>query len=146
MQLAEMPIAVVMQRRLVSHRCVDHAWSAVGVVPGNSDPKGIQVLEESESQRSYLCSGLLLSLYKDENDGYFENWAAPAPKVFIMWRLENDIAVPALASVSYLEGTRMLDSGEAADGVPMHPAIHEWLGAYLKVYYQPRSGKRRLHG
>ena len=53
--------------------------------------------------------------------------------------MAGDQAVPVAASVSYGEGARMLDSGESADGVPMSPEIHCWLGDYLRLYYQPRS-------
>lgn len=82
-------------------------------------------------------------MFPDENDGYFENWIAPHPKVFLMWRLQQDEPVPVLASVSYAEGTRMLDSGESACGVAMPPDIHAWLGDYLRAHYEPPPHGRR---
>lgn len=46
----------------------------------------------------------------DENEGYDENWAAPEPKVFVLWRLEEENArpKPVLASVGHAEGTGCL--------------------------------------
>jgi hypothetical protein len=93
-----------------------------------------------------LVTGTSLQIYPDENDGYFENWAAPEPKVFLLWRMEEAGPCLVSASVSYGEGTRMLDSGDRADGLPMPPDIHAWLGAYLVRHYQPPAGGRRAHG
>jgi hypothetical protein len=148
MQLASLPIAVIMQRRVLAHRWADEAWSAVAVVrdPGGLPP--MQPLVASGGREDYLVSGLELQLFPDENEGYYENWIAPESKVFVMWRMLEGRAMPLKASVSYAEGTRMFDSGEAADGVMMPPDIHTWLAAYLREHYQPRDpgerhGKRR---
>lgn len=150
MLMATMPIAVIMQRRTVNHPWADTAWSAVGVVPdcGNPGPDAVAVqpLLQTEDRESYLVSGLQLELYPDENDGYFENWAAPEPKVFVMWRMRDERAMPVVASVSYGEGARMLDSGESADGVAMPGEIYMWLTQYLQQHYQPRERRGRQHG
>ncbi len=139
MLIASLPIAVVMERRTVHHRWADDAWSAIGVV---TDPGGLALQHEGATgpkPHLSLTTGLQLELHPDENDGYFENWIAPAPKIFVLWRVTGDRATAVAASVSYGEGARMLDSGEAADGVPMPPDIHRWLGDYLRLHYQPRS-------
>lgn len=158
MRLASMPVAVIMQRRAVRHPWADEAWAAVGVVPDCGGLPQIQELDRSAQDcsaqgdkdecRHYLVPGLQLELYPDENDGYFENCIAPEPKVFVMWRMRDGIAMPVQASVSYAEGTRMLDSGESADGVAMPAAIHSWLVCYLQAHYQPPpQGRRgRQHG
>jgi hypothetical protein len=154
MRMASMPVAVIMQRRAVNHPWADEAWSAVGVMPDHGELPRVQELqniadeENASERRQYLVSGLTLELYPDENDGYFENCIAPEPKVFVMWRMQEGIAMPVQVSVSYAEGTRMLDSGESADGVMMHAAIRSWLTCYLQIYYQPpQQGKRgKQHG
>jgi hypothetical protein len=146
MLMAELPIAVIMQRRVLDNPWVDHVWSAKSIVrnPGNLPP--IECLSRTLSEESYLISGLQLELYPDEDEGYFENWAAPEPKVFVMWRMQNGLALPVISSVSYGEGTRMLDSGESADGVVMPPDIHAWLGSYLKANYRPKPKGKSHHG
>jgi hypothetical protein len=146
MLMAKMPIAVVMQRRSINHPWADSAWAAVAVVPDRDAPTHVQPLVRTEDQESYLVSGLQLELYPDENDGYFENWAAPEPKVFVMWHMQGERAMPLLASVSYGEGTRMLDSGDSADGVAMPGEIYMWLTQYLREHYQPREHRGRQHG
>jgi hypothetical protein len=54
--------------------------------------------------------------------------------------------MPVRASVSYVEGTRMFDSGEAADGVAMSAEIYTWVASYLRQHYQPRARKGHKHG
>ena len=146
MKMASMPIAVIMQRRAVQHRWADEAWSAVGVVPDRGNLPRLQVLSESPERDYYLVSGLELELYTDENEGYYENCVAPESKVFVLWRMEDGKAIPARASVSYVEGTRMFDSGEAADGVTMPAEIYAWVAGYLREHYKPRVRRGREHG
>jgi hypothetical protein len=54
--------------------------------------------------------------------------------------------MPVRASVSYVEGTRMFDSGENADGVTMSAEIYAWLAGYLRAHYQPKPRRGRQHG
>jgi hypothetical protein len=146
MLIAKMPIAVLMQRRSVIRPWPADVWSAVGVVPDQGSLPPVQSLTRSDTREYYLVSGLQLELYPDENEGYFENWAAPEPKVFVMWRMQDERAIPILASVSYAEGTRMFDSGESADGIIMPGEIHAWLARYLQDHYQPQQRHGRQHG
>lgn len=146
MLMAELPIAVLMQRRSVRHLWADEAWAAVGVVPDAGGGAAVQPVERGAAQETYLVRGLRLELYPDEDDGYFENWAAPHPKVFVCWQMREGRAMPVLASVSYRDGTRMLDSGDGADGVAMPPEIHAWLADYLRAHYRPRPRRGREHG
>ncbi|NEX59978.1 DUF3305 domain-containing protein [Noviherbaspirillum galbum] len=145
MRLDHLPIAVLMQRRIARHPWAQDHWAAVGVVRDPSQSSAPKAWRGEGGQDYMLLPGLELELFADENEGYFENWAAPEPKVFVMWRQENDRPAPVLASVSYVEGTRMFDSGEKADGVRMPVDIHAWLGEYLRVHYQPGERKGRGH-
>ncbi|KQX98480.1 hypothetical protein ASD28_15450 [Massilia sp. Root133] len=146
MKMGSMPIAVLMQRRTLQHRWADEAWEAVGVVPDRGDLPPLQVLSQTPERDYYLVSGLELELYPDENEGYYENCVAPESKVFVLWRMENGRAMPVRASVSYVEGTRMFDSGENADGVTMSAEIYAWLAGYLRAHYQPKPRRGRQHG
>jgi hypothetical protein len=145
MLMSRMPIAVIMQRRAVQHRWADESWAAVGAVSDIGGRIAADTTIRAQDAEYYLVRGLQLELYPDENDGYFENWVAPEPKIFVMWRMQEQRALPVAASVSYGEGTRMLDSGECADGVPMPADVHAWLGQYLHAHYEPPKRGRR-HG
>jgi len=146
MKMSSMPVAVIMQRRRVEHRWADEAWAAVGVVPDRGNLPPLQVLGESPERDYYLVSGLELELHTDENEGYYENCVAPESKVFVLWRMIDGRAIPVRASVSYVEGTRMFDSGENADGVTMPAEIYAWLAGYLREHYTPRPRRGRQHG
>ena len=80
-----------------------------------------------DTERCIDCDGCVTTC-KNENDAYFENWVASQPKVFVMWQLREELAIPVLASVSYAKGARMLNSGDQADGLPLPGKfIHGWL-------------------
>lgn len=147
MKMGSMPVAFIMQRRAVMHKwgAMD-SWSAVGVVPDRGGLAALQMLSESAERDYYLVSGIELELYTDENEGYYENIMAPDSKVFVLWRMVDGRAMPALASVSYVEGTRMFDSGEDADGVTMPAEIYQWVASYLRDNFTPRPRKGRQHG
>lgn len=146
MLITSFPIAVAMQRRAVSLPWLDAVWEPAAVMPDPGGLPPVQLLEEGHPGEGVLYSGLHLELHRDETDGYFENWAAPQPKVFLMWRMQDARAVPALVSVSYAEGARMLDSGELAGAVAMPPEIYDWLSDYLCIHYKPRARRGRGHG
>jgi hypothetical protein len=57
-------------------------------------------------------SGPFRPLVRDEAEGYFLNITSAQPKVFVLWRMQNDIARPERATVSYHEGARWMDSDE----------------------------------
>jgi hypothetical protein len=141
----QLPIAVVMQRRPATHRWDEARWAAVAVVPWQDLHRAVHPLAGAAGD-TRLITGLKLELSRDENEGYFENWLAPEPKLFVLWHVNGDEPLPVAASVSYAEGTRMLDSGDAAEGVPMPPEVHRWLGQYLQENYRPRRRGGREHG
>jgi hypothetical protein len=143
-----MAIGVVMQRRPPAHRWDEARWQAVAVLPGNIGEAAASSRDDpAATALSCAVGGLQLALFPDENDGYFENWIAPEPKVFVLWHAPpGGAAIPIAASVSYSEGARMLDSGDPADGLPMPREVHEWLGRYLAENYRPRQRRGREHG
>ena len=144
MLMAELPVAVLMQRLPAATRWSEPRWMPVAAHVDRADQHGASPLQIDAD--TCLVSGVSLQLYPDENDGYFENWAAPEPKVFLLWRVEQDCPVLVGASVSYGEGTRMLDSGDQADGIAMPADVHAWLGVYLHRHYEPPARGRRGHG
>lgn len=142
MLLAQWPLSVLMERRVLGHRWKRERWSAVAVLPAGYLFADAAPFNAAPGSLRYVADGLMLELHRDELDGYFENWVAPEPKVFVGWRLratpQGERAVPVQVSVSYAEGARMLDGGDGADGVPMPPPLHAWLGACLAQHRVPR--------
>ena len=143
MLMAELPVAVLMRWRPATGPWDEARWHPEAVCPDRANGNATIHAPTADSR---LLRGVMLQLYPDENDGYFENWVAPEPKIFLLWRLENNEPAIVAASVSYAEGTRMLDSGDQADGVIMPPDIHAWLGSYLLRHYEPPARGKRNHG
>jgi len=135
------PIAVVMQRRAVQSRWVDCVWEPWSVLP--SEEKGeARVLVDDGAMAQWLHPGLTLMLHKDELEGYYLNVSAPAPRVFVLWRMEGERALPLEVTVSSEEGGRWLDGGHSVDGVAMPPEIFAWVGEYVEHNYRPEPKKR----
>ena len=138
------PVAIVMRRRRLTHPWATETWEAEGVIQDRSPtyPRG-ECIVTGEDSSQYLFGGLALELFIDEAEGYFLNISSPEPKVFVMWRMEEDGATPILVTVSYSEAARWLDAGENVDGVPMLPEIFAWLGEYVESHYKPEPKKVR---
>ena len=146
MLMAELPLAVLMRWRPATSVWDQARWQPEAVSVDRANGTNCTVEVRAVSPGSRLLSGVMLQLYPDEHDGYFENWAAPEPKVFLLWRADGDEPAIVSVSVSYGEGTRMLDSGDQADGISMPPDIHAWLGSYLLRHYEPPARGKRNHG
>lgn len=135
-------IAVVMQRRASNSRWVDHVWEPWSVLSryeGESAPRNL-VNEPNVSQ--ILHPGFELELHKDEIEGYYMNVSAQDPRVFVLWRLEGEDALPLQVTVSTDEAARWLDGGHSVDGVAMPPEIFAWVGGYVEANYRPEPKKR----
>lgn len=82
------PVAVVMEWRQLHDRWGSESWRAQAVLPDPADaPQGDRLLYQDANAMQYLVSGLAISLFRDDVEGYYVNWAAPQPRVFVMWRL-----------------------------------------------------------
>ena len=136
------PAAVIMERVSLQNRWASERWQAAGVVQDRTPGAAPRVIVDGPGSRQVLHSGLVIALQRDEAEGYFMNITSPQPKVFVLWRMEGDQAVPAQLTVSYHEGSRWLDSGEPVDGVPLPAELLPWLAAYCELHYQPEPRKK----
>jgi hypothetical protein len=134
------PIAVVMQRRAAQSRWADFVWEPQGVIP---DPGGnVRLLREDGANLQWLHPGFKLVLHRDEHDGYHFNVSSERPRVFVLWRIDEDRGVPAEVTVSSEEAGRWMDGGHSVDGVAMPAEIFAWLGDYVEKNYRPQPDKR----
>jgi hypothetical protein len=141
------PIAVIVERLQLSGRWGGERWETVGVLPDfavrESDPGApAQRLFGDGEREQFRVAGLALELFRDEAEGYFLNLSSPVPKVFVMLRLEDGFARPVLATASYAEGARLIDSGEQVDGVAMPREIADWLGDFVNTHYKPEPRRK----
>jgi hypothetical protein len=130
-----------MQRRPAKSRWADFVWEPFGVVPGYGAGE-VKVLLEHDGATQWLHPGFKLELHRDETEGYYLNVAGQEPRVFVLWRMDDEFGVPVQLTVSFDEAGRWMDGGHSIDGVKMPPEIYAWVGDYVEKNYRPQPQKR----
>ena len=136
-------VAVIMERLRLNNRWATEKWEAKGVVldaPQQGSHERVIVDEENLTQ--VLFPSMKLKLERAEAEGYYLNITSPLPKVFVLWRMREEVARPELLTVSYNEGTRWADSGENVDGVALPADLIPWMAGYVAEHYQPEPRKK----
>lgn len=145
-QAASCSVAVIMERVALANRWVSEKWEAKGVVRDTSLPGSSQrVIVQGENFTQILFPGHVIRLHRDEAEGYYLNVTSPQPKVFVLWRMCDDIARPALLTVSYHEGARWMDSDETVDGVPLPVELLPWIVEFVEQHYRPEPSKPKRY-
>ncbi len=142
---APYPLAVIMERVRLADRWDTEQWEAKGVVRDSLSARSAeQVIFQDERTAQYLFPGFQVRLRPDEAEGYFLNITSPQPKVFVLWRKdeEDGIASPRLLTVSFNEGARWMDGGASVDGVALPVDLLSWIGEFVERHYKPEPKKR----
>src|SRR5690606_11383589 len=150
MPSTHLDIAIVMQRTPLANRWATERWEPVAVEVEPRDEGGAQIRFSQVDPNRWRFSGYTLELHRSEAEGYHLNLTAPAPMVFVLWRMADPdttveggpAARPELATVSYHEAARMLDGGEQVDGVPLPPAIRAWMEPFVTEHYKPEPKRK----
>jgi Protein of unknown function (DUF3305) len=142
MEYPSLSIAVIMERRPLANRWQSEKWEPIGFIPDPGDVAEPRLLMQDGERVHWLHGGFELKLYRDEAENYYLNLSTPQPVVFIIWRMEEAMAVPKFVTVSYGEAARFMDSDEHVDSVPMTRDMCDWLGEFVNNNYQPEPKKR----
>ena len=141
--IAPYPLAVVMERVRLSNRWATERWEAKGVVRDDAPAgSGERVIVADERMTQILFPGFVLKLHADESEGYIYNITSPQPKVFVLWRMDHDVARPQALSVSYHEGARWMDAEECVGGVALPLDLLAWIGEFASEHYKPEPKKK----
>jgi hypothetical protein len=91
----EWPAAVIMERKVIVNRWTDERWETCDIVR-DADFEGApaRVIMQTDKLTQTLHPGYLIRLHRDEAEGYYYNITSPLPKVFVLWRMEEDVASP----------------------------------------------------
>jgi hypothetical protein len=143
-------VAVIMQRQALENRWQSETWAPTGVLCDyEGDPKP-RILVDEPGMTQWLYPGFDIVLRRAEAEGYYHNVSTQEPRVFILWRMESDgavppaeIAVPKFVTVSYDEASRWMDGGEHVDSVGMPAALFLWVGEFVEKNYR-REPKKRI--
>lgn len=135
-----------MERLALTGRWGGDSWSAKGVVcDGVAPGTPGRVLVRHDGLTQILFSGLEIVLSPREAEGYFLNISSPEPKIFVLWRMHDDIARPERLTVSYHEGARWMDSEEQVDCVPLPGELRPWLAQFAAENYKPEPKKPKRY-
>ncbi|MGQ0654471.1 MAG: DUF3305 domain-containing protein [Betaproteobacteria bacterium] len=141
MQKPTFPIAVIMQRRPSRSPWANHVWEPLGVVPGFAAGEKRQLLER-DGMVQWLHPGFVLTLHRDEAEGYYLNVSSSSPRVFVLWRMEADEGLPVEVTVSSEEASRWMDGGHQIDSVAMPAEVFAWVGEWVENNYRPKREER----
>jgi hypothetical protein len=136
-------LAVIMERRMVANKWVAEHWEAIGVVPQRGAAGPPRRIRAGPASEQWLHGGLRLELLRDEAENYLLNVTAPEPRVFVLWRRDEDAPPrPVLVTASYGAAAGLMDAGEQVDGVPMPPEIRDWVLAFAQHHYRPPEKRK----
>ena len=135
-------VAVIMRCRPIVNRWQSEVWEPVAVIDEYDGPQEARLLVDEPEGSQWLHPALRLSLHRSEAEGYYHNVSTNEPKVFVLWRMEGDRAVPQFATVSYDEASRWMDGGEHVDPVAMPASIYAWVGEFVEQNYRAAQKKR----
>jgi Protein of unknown function (DUF3305) len=135
-------LAVVMERLHGADRWATQRWEAKGVVRDlPAADKAQRVIYADEHTEQILFPGLALRLESREAEGYYVNITSTRPKVFVMWRMDGEIARPVYVTASYLEGVGWVDSGENVDSVALPEDLLPPIAEFVAEHYRPEQKK-----
>jgi len=142
MEMPAKTLAVIMQRRNARSRWAGVVWEPVSVLETAEPAGAARLLVRQDDIEQWLHPGFALEIHRDEIEGYYMNVSSGSPRVFVLWRMENETGLPLQVTASYDEGGRWLDGGNSVDSVAMPDAIFAWVGDYVEKNYRPEPKKR----
>jgi hypothetical protein len=142
MEITTVSIAVIMQRRAIDNPWQSHAWEATGVIEGYEGRSAARLIVDAPRTTQWLYPGFDITLRRAEAEGYFHNVSAAAPSVFVLWRMDGELAAPHYVTASYDEASRWMDGGAQVDAVPMPAALQAWVRRFVALHYRPEPRKR----
>jgi len=137
-------VAVVMQRRPTRNNGYQQEhWEALRVLAHDEIGDAPRRILAADGVEEWLYPNLLLVLRRDEAEGYYLNVSTGDPRVFVKWRMHDELAVPEEVSASYNDASTWMDASENVDPVPMVGPLSAWVGEFVQQNYRPEPRKRR---
>lgn len=136
-------IAILLRRDTVEGRWESHHWDLEAVVPDVGGETRTTVRDARTLLR--IHPGFELVLFRDEAEGHYLNATSEAPSVFVSLRIDEATGepYPFLATLSYNEAARWMDSNERVERALAWPELAEWLRAWVGANYRPEPRKRQ---
>jgi hypothetical protein len=142
-------VDVTMERVPLANRWISERWQLAAVTPGAKPDDALETVDyrcNAADGTSWTARGLPVTLHPSESEGYFLNVTSPEPKLFVMWRREDEGVEPpvrvVVVTASYNEAARSLDAGEQVDALPLPPGLAEWVRPYVAEHYKPEPRRK----
>src|ERR1700686_2193231 len=143
------PVAIIVERVPLVNRWISEQWR-IAVVECDDAPAGPVQVDDNAAGSRWRFGGHAIELHRSESEGYFLNLTSPEPKVFVMWRMNEENAGsddgpkarPQLVTGSYNEAARLLDGGEQVDAVPLPDSIRVWMQPFVAEHYRPEPKRK----
>jgi hypothetical protein len=135
-------VAVIVERTPVSSPWATHQWQAVSVIP---DVGGeARVLIERDGLLQKVFPGFVVTLFRDEAEGYYLNVSSGEPCAFVSVRAdeEGEDPYPFQVTASYNEAARWMDGGERVDRAEVDRDFAAWVGEWVEANYRPEPKER----
>ena len=142
---------IVVERREVENRWIDHAWSPVAVIPGApplEDPGEWLPLRAGEGWQHFMIGSMEIELFRRETEGYRANLSNVPPHVYVVLARgteadEPDI-MPFLVTVCPYEAEGYTEGDEEiVEGVPMPDEIGAWVQRFVDAHHVDEPFKKR---
>lgn len=146
MEKKSFKVSVVMERIATGNRWQSEKWQLAGVLPGDDQASAPRTLVDRDGLLQRLHPGFSMTIFPDEAEGYFLNVTAPEPRVFVMWRMNEDEteAIPHTVTLSYNEAARLMDAQEKVESVAMPDDVFAELVEWVEANYKPPEKKQRI--
>lgn len=105
-----------------------------------SEPR---MLFQNDDEQAWLYPAMRVALFKDDAEGYYLNATTPAPCWFVLWRMQDDLAVPVMVSLSYHDAGRWLDAQETVEQVPVPAEVLAWMQAFVDEHHVVEPKRRQ---
>jgi hypothetical protein len=154
-----MPVGVVVERRELDNKWVDHSWRPVSVIPGAPRIDDWRQTIVGDGWIQYHAATLDIEIFAKETEGYRVNLQSTRPAVYVVLRpnVNSDSAHEVdvfHVTVCPFEASLYTDIGDdIVEGVPMPLEIAAWLADFIdkhhvdvpfvkrkRLPYDPRKG------
>lgn len=149
--LERMRVGIVVERRELDNRWIDHTWAPVAVIPGApplEDPNEWLPLRAGAGWRRFMIGTMDIELFRRETEGYRVNLSNVPPHVYVVLtrgaEADEPEIMPFLVTVCPYEAEGYTESDEEiVEGVPMPDEIGAWLQGFVDVHHVDEPFRKR---
>jgi len=142
------------------------AWELTGILPVESETESGEGADEAsagsladagsatEGARRHVTGPMVMTLDRDEADGYYLNLTSPQPSVFALLR-HGDVAsatpsatareIPQAVAItaSYSEAARWMDGGMVVVRTLLPQPLQAWIAEFAQYHFPIEGPKKR---